>query len=146
MLFMGEYIHSIDSKNRLFIPVRFRSESGNRKRIKYIVTRGLDGCLYLYLPDIWKTLSEKFKNLSIKNKVAERAFKRALLSGASEVELDAQGRMLLPSHLTQLAGISDEVAVIGVMDHAEIWALKKWKRYKKYADASFKRLAPQLEI
>lgn len=146
MMFMGEYIHSIDSKKRLFVPSRFRIGSGKRKVRRFIVTRGLDGCLYVYLPDIWNSLSEKFKNLPIKNKVAERAFKRALLSGASEVELDAQGRILLPKHLTEFAQIKNEVVFIGVMDHAEIWASKRWQKYKKYADASFKRLAPQLEI
>lgn len=146
MMFMGEYEHSIDAKKRLFVPSRFRIDERKKKVKKYIITRGLDGCLYLYLSNVWNTFSEKFKNLSIKNKVAERAFKRALLSGACEVEPDAQGRILIPRHLTDFANIKNEVVFIGVMDHAEIWSIKKWKQYKKYADASFKRLAPQLEF
>ncbi len=145
-MFMGEYTHSIDPKKRLFIPARFRADTKGKKVKRFIVTRGLDGCLYLYLPEVWQTFSEKFKNLPIKNKMAERAFKRAMLSGASEVDLDSQGRILLPGHLTQFAGISSEVVVIGVMDRAEIWSSARWKKYKKYADASFKKLAPELEI
>ncbi|MBD3271031.1 MAG: division/cell wall cluster transcriptional repressor MraZ [Elusimicrobia bacterium] len=145
-MFMGEYKHTIDSKNRLFMPVRFRMRTKNKKVMKYVVTRGLDGCLYVYMPEEWRQLSEKFKSLPIKNKIAERAFKRALLSGASEVQLDAQGRILIPTHLTQFAGITGDVIIIGVMDHAEIWSKKRWIEYKKYADKSFKQLAPQLEI
>lgn len=146
MMFMGEYVHTIDSKKRLFVPSRFRIDDKHKKVKRYIVTRGLDGCLYLYLPVVWASLSEKLKNLPIKNKVAERAFKRALLSGASETGVDAQGRILIPKHLAQFAHIQNEVVFIGVMDHAEIWGMTQWKKYKKYADASFKRLAPQLEI
>lgn len=110
------------------------------------MTRGLDGCLYLYLPEIWDSLAEKFKNLSIKNKVAERAFKRALLSGAAEADVDVQGRILIPAHLSAFAGIDRDVVIIGVMDHAELWSLKRWQKYKKFADASFSKLAPRLEL
>jgi MraZ protein len=142
---MGEYRHTVDGKMRLFIPAKFRT-GDTKKNTSFVVTRGLDGCLYLYLRDEWNSIAGKFKNLSIKNKIAERAFKRAMLSGASEVCVDSQGRVLLPRHLLQEAAINDDVVIIGVMDHAEIWSLKKWVKYKKYADASFKRLAPHLEL
>jgi MraZ protein len=141
-MYIGQYIHSIDLKNRVFLPARFRN-----KQKSFVITKGLEGCLYLYDIEEWGNVLKKLEALSMPDKTEERAFKRALLSGAHEVEPDSQGRILIPQTLCFYAGVKSETIIIGVGVRLELWDKKKWdKYYKLYAGASFKKLASKLEI
>ena len=123
-MFIGEYNHGLDAKNRMIIPSKLREELGN----KFILTKGLDGCLYAYPLNEWKVLEEKLKSLPLTNKDA-RAFVRFFFSGATEVELDKQGRGLIPQNLLEYAKIEKEIVSIGVLTRVEIWNRDKWKEY-----------------
>lgn len=125
-MFIGEYQHGLDAKNRIIIPSKFRDEFGG----KFVLTKGLDGCLYAYALQEWKILEEKLKALPLTNKDA-RAFVRFFFSGASEIELDKQGRGLIPQNLIEYAGIKKEIVSIGVLTRVEIWSKQKWQQYNE---------------
>lgn len=120
-MFMGEYNHTVDEKGRLIIPSKFREELGD----EFVVTKGLDGCLFVYAPSEWTLLEEKLKALPLTNKDA-RAFVRFMLAGAAQVEPDKQGRILLPQVLRTFAGLDKDVVLIGVASRIEIWNKDKW--------------------
>jgi len=141
--FMGQYEHGLDGKNRLFLPSRFREKSAGPD---FVVTQGLERCLYLFPVASWHDLAGKLADLPISNKSEERAFKRILLSSASEADVDSQGRILVPQHLRDYAQIKHEVIILGVLKHVEIWAKESWGRYHKKARASFERVAPHLDL
>ena len=123
-MFIGEYSHAIDSKNRIIVPARFRENLGNI----FILTKGLDGCLYVYPKSEWEIFENKLKILPLTNKNA-RAFSRFFFAGASEVEMDKQGRILIPQNLSQYAGINKDIVSIGVSSRIEIWSLENWVKY-----------------
>ena len=116
-MFMGEFHHNIDEKNRLIIPSKFRNELGN----KFIVTRGIEKCLFIYSLDEWNKIVDKLKELPFTRKDA-RTFMRMFLSGATECELDNNGRINIPNPLKEYANIKKEVIVIGVNERLEIWS------------------------
>ncbi len=138
-MFMGEYRHSLDSKNRLIIPARFRDELGD----SFVVTRYLDGCLTVYTREQWNTLSAKISAIPLTNK-AGRQFSRIFLSKAVECEPDSQGRIQLPAALIKAAEIAKKCVVIGTGDHVEIWAEERWDAYNQVADESFEDAAETL--
>jgi MraZ protein len=123
-MFIGEYQHAIDNKNRMIIPSKFREPLGE----VFVLTKGLDGCLYAYTMGEWKILEEKLKKLPLTSKDA-RAFVRFFFSGANEVEVDKQGRTLIPQNLLEYAGIKKEIVSIGVSTRIEIWGKEKWEEY-----------------
>lgn len=123
-MFMGEYQHALDAKNRMIVPSKLRDELG----LKFVITKGLDGCLYAYPIEEWKMLEEKLKKLPLTNKNA-RAFVRFFFSGATEIEMDKQGRGLIPQNLKEYAGIEKEIVSIGVLTRVEIWSKEKWQQY-----------------
>ncbi|MCX7694115.1 MAG: division/cell wall cluster transcriptional repressor MraZ [Caloramator sp.] len=125
-MFIGEYSHALDAKNRMIVPAKFREGLGG----KFIITKGLDGCLYVYPIDEWKKLEDKLKQLPLTNKDA-RAFVRFFFSGASEVEIDKQGRALIPQNLIEYANIEKEIVSIGVSNRIEIWSKDKWIEYNE---------------
>lgn len=125
-MFIGEYKHAIDSKNRMIIPSKFREPLGET----FILTKGLDGCLYVYTVNEWTTLEEKLKKLPLTNKNA-RAFVRFFFSGANEVNVDKQGRALIPQNLLEYASIDKEIVSIGVSTRIEIWSKEKWEQYNE---------------
>lgn len=139
-MFIGEYKHSIDDKGRLAIPVKFRSALHTAA----VITRGLDHCLYVYTASSWQELAEKVKSLPM-TKSDSRAFQRLMLAGAVDVELDNQGRVLIPDYLREYAGISKQTVVAGIYDRLEIWDEKKWEEYKKKTEASSDDIAEKLE-
>ncbi|HAM38758.1 MAG TPA: cell division/cell wall cluster transcriptional repressor MraZ [Elusimicrobia bacterium] len=141
-MLIGLYEYSIDVKGRLFIPAKFR-EGKNRT---FIVTIGIDRCLYVYPNEKWSKLEDKLENLPFKDKSEERAFKRILLSGATEVVADFQGRILLPYNLRQYAFLKNNVVIIGVSNRIEIWAKDLWNKYSKTTKALFSKHANSLEI
>lgn len=120
-MLIGEYHHNIDEKGRLIIPSKFREEIGN----SFIVTRGLDGCLFVYSLVEWEKIVAKLKKLPFTKKDA-RTFTRFFLSAATVCEFDRQGRINLLNSLISYAGIKKECVIIGVNDRLEIWALDKF--------------------
>lgn len=125
-MFIGEYQHGLDPKNRIIVPAKLREGLGNT----FVITKGLDGCLYAYPLGEWKILEEKLKTLPLTNKDA-RAFVRFFFSGACEVELDKQGRGLIPQNLKEYAGIEKDIVSIGVLTRVEIWSKEKWNNYNE---------------
>jgi len=121
---MGEYHHNIDEKNRLIIPSKFRYELGE----KFIITRGLDGCLFVYPLTEWDKITEKLNSLPFTKKDA-RAFNRFFLSGATECEFDRQGRVNISSPLVTYANLEKECVIIGVNDRLEIWSKNNWEKF-----------------
>ncbi|KQB78161.1 MULTISPECIES: division/cell wall cluster transcriptional repressor MraZ [Clostridium] len=123
-MFIGEYQHSLDSKNRIIVPAKLREGLGN----KFVITKGLDGCLYAYPLEEWKILEDKLKTLPLTNKDA-RTFVRFFFSGACEVELDKQFRGLIPQNLREYAKIEKDIVSIGVLSRVEIWSKEMWENY-----------------
>ncbi|MBO7333285.1 MAG: division/cell wall cluster transcriptional repressor MraZ [Lachnospiraceae bacterium] len=137
-MFMGEYNHTLDEKGRLIIPSRFREELGN----EFVVTKGLDGCLFAYANDEWQVLEDKLRALPLTNKDA-RAFARFMLAGAAQVEIDKQGRILLPQVLRTFAGLDKDVVLLGIASRIEIWNRDKWEAAALEADGE--ELAEKME-
>ena len=123
-MFMGEFHHNVDEKGRLIIPSKFRNELGK----KFIVTRGIEKCLFVYSYDEWNKIVEKLKELPFTRKDA-RTFMRMFLSGATECELDNNGRINIPAPLTTYANITKEVVVIGVNERLEIWSENSFNEF-----------------
>lgn len=138
-MFMGEYQHSVDAKGRLIIPSKFREGLGS----SFVITRGLDNCIFGYPMDEWRKLEEKLKQLPMTKKDA-RAFARFFFSGATEVELDKQGRINIPANLASYAKIEKECVVLGVSSKIEIWAKDLWEDYFNEAEESFNEIAENL--
>lgn len=128
-MLIGEYHHNLDEKNRLIIPSKFREELGE----KFIVTRGLDGCLFVYSLDNWEKIISKLKNLPFTKKDV-RTFMRFLLSAASICEFDKQGRINLVNSLISYAKIQKECVIIGVDDRLEIWAQSEFDKLLSESD------------
>lgn len=125
-MFIGEYSHNLDDKGRLAVPSKFRGDLITGA----VVTRGLDDCLFLYTKEEWEKLAEKLASLPISQKNT-RAFARLMLAGAMDVELDKQGRVVLPDYLREYASLDKKVVVTGLYSRLEIWDEDKWKEYKK---------------
>jgi MraZ protein len=136
---MGEYQHSLDEKSRLIIPARFRDDLGE----KFVLTRGLDRSLFLYPLQEWKAIEEKMKTLSTTQADA-RAFVRLFFSGAVECEPDKQGRISIPPHLREHAGIQRDLYILGVSTRIEIWAREVWEEYAKKAEEAYEALAEKI--
>ena len=138
-MFMGEYQHTIDDKGRLIMPAKFRDGLGE----KFVVTKGLDGCLFVYEMDEWQVLETKLRNLPF-TKADARAFARFFFSGATECELDKQGRILLPTNLRDHAQLQKDVFIIGVSSRLEIWSKEVWEDYSSKTEASYEELAEKM--
>jgi MraZ protein len=123
-MLMGEYHHSIDEKGRLIIPSKFRYELGD----KFIVTKGLDGCLFVYPKSEWDNIISKLKVLPFTKKDA-RTFMRFFLSGATECEFDRQGRINITSPLAEYADLTKDCVIIGVNDRLEIWSKDRFDNF-----------------
>ena len=128
-MFMGEYNHTIDAKGRLIVPSKFREALGDT----FVVTKGLDGCLFVYDNEEWQAFEEKLRSLPITNKEA-RQFARFFLAGAAEVEVDKQGRILVPNILREFAQINKEVVLIGVASRIEIWSKERFEGMASFED------------
>lgn len=135
-MFMGEYDHSTDAKGRLFVPSKFRDELGK----KFVVTKGLDGCLFAYGEEEWHRVEEGIKNLPLTSKNG-RQFTRFFFAGAAEVEADGQGRILIPAKLREYAGITKEVVSVGVGTKVEIWSKERYEN----VETSFEEMDDVME-
>lgn len=138
-MFMGEYQHSIDAKGRMIVPAKFRELLGET----FVLTRGLDHCILGYPMDEWRKLEQKLKDLPMTKKDA-RAFARFFFSGASEIELDKQGRINIPSTLINHANLEKECIILGVSSKIEIWAKVAWDSYLEESSESFNDIAENL--
>ena len=127
-MFYGEYLHTIDRKGRLILPSKFRDTAKANYIDKFFITRGLDGCLFVFSEDEWRTQEQRFKNLSITKQQA-RIFNRLYFSGAVEIVFDKQGRMLIPQFLKDFAAIKRDVMIVGVSNRIEIWAKDRWQEF-----------------
>lgn len=136
---MGEYQHSVDAKGRLIVPAKFRDALGET----FVVTRGLDNCLFGYPMNEWRKLEEKLKGLPMTKKDT-RAFARFFFSGATEVEIDKQGRINIPTTLMQYAHLVKECVVLGVSNRIEIWAKDAWEVYFSESEQSFNEIAENM--
>lgn len=130
-MLIGEYSHTIDTKGRLILPSKFRSELGDR----FIVTKGFDGCLYGYSVEEWKNIEEKIKTLPLVTGKDARNFTRFFFSSAIECEIDSQGRILISQNLRDFAELKKEVVIIGVSSRIEIWSREKWDAYNEAQDS-----------
>ncbi|MDD4335297.1 MAG: division/cell wall cluster transcriptional repressor MraZ [Desulfotomaculaceae bacterium] len=138
-MFMSEYQHTIDAKGRLFIPARFREGLGD----SFIITKGLDGCLFVYTREEWDALEQKLKSLPFTRGDA-RAFLRFFFSGAAICEIDKQGRILIPGNLREYAGLEKDAVIIGVSTRVEIWSKVQWDKYSAKAASSYEEIAEKL--
>lgn len=129
MMFMGEYNHTIDTKGRLIIPSKFREQLGD----EFIVTKGLDGCLFVFPKNEWELFEEKLRDLPLTQKNA-RKFVRFFVAGANLCELDKQGRILLPQPLREFAQLDKDVVLSGNINRIEIWSKEKWAENNAYDD------------
>ena len=128
-MFMGEYSHNIDAKGRMIVPSKFREQLGD----EFVVTKGLDGCLFVYPNEEWQNIEEKFRNVPLTSKDA-RKFSRFFFAGATTCEVDKQGRILLPAVLREFAGLEKEVVSVGVLKRIEIWDKNRWQDTNTYDD------------
>lgn len=128
-MFMGEYNHTVDAKGRVIVPSKFREQLGE----EFVVTKGLDGCLFVYENTEWKALEEKLHALPLTNANA-RKFSRFFLAGATTCEVDKQGRILLPAVLREFAGIEKDAVLVGVGSRIEIWSKDKWMDANTFDD------------
>ena len=139
-MFMGEYNHTIDAKGRLIVPAKFREILGD----EFVVTKGLDGCLFVYADKEWKAFEEKLGTLPLTNKNA-RQFTRFFLAGAAACEVDKQGRILLPSVLREFAGLEKDVVLVGVASRIEIWSRDRWEESVGTYDNDMDEVAENME-
>lgn len=140
-MLIGEYEHSLDDKGRVIMPAKLRIDIGER----FIITKGLDGCLFVFSQAEWSNFETKLKELPLTNKNA-RDFVRFFLSGATECEIDKQGRFLIVNNLREYANITKEVVIIGVGTRIEIWDKSKWKEYNSDDNISADDLAENMTM
>ena len=127
-MFMGEYNHTMDTKGRIIVPAKFRETLGE----EFVVTLGLDGCLFVYPDEEWQNFVSELKNLPGSKEA--RQLQRYFMAGAASCEVDKQGRILIPSKLRQQAGLEKEVVFVGVLSKIEIWSKERWEANNTYDD------------
>ena len=140
LMLTGEFNHSIDSKGRLIIPSKLRDSLGEH----FVITKGMDGCLFLYPENEWEAFEEKLRTLPLTNKKA-RDFKRFFLGSAVDGEIDKQGRVLLSSSLRTYAGLEKEVVLAGVLDKVEIWSKEAWDARTTDIEENIEDIASDME-
>ena len=139
-MLIGEYKHTIDTKKRLSIPAKFRKDLGERA----VITKGLENCLVIYTMKEWEKLAEKLNSLPTSQADA-RNFARLMLSGATDVELDKLGRVLVPDYLKNYASLKKNVTVLGLSTKIEIWDTEKWEEHKQRTETDAGDIAERLK-
>lgn len=140
-LFYGEYQHTVDAKGRVIVPSKFRDGLGD----KFIVTKGLDNCLFAYSLSEWSSLEAKLRTLPFTDKDV-RAFIRFFFAGATECEVDKQGRILIPQNLREHASLSKDIYIIGVSTRVEVWDKSKWENYSGDENVSTDKIAEKMAM
>ena len=139
-MFLGEYQHTIDEKGRLALPSKFRL----RLKTGAIMTRGIDNCLFVFTKEEWEMLANKLMSLPL-TQANSRAFTRLMLSGAAAIDLDKQGRTLVPDYLRKYASLEKEAVIIGLYRRVEIWNQEEWEKYKARTEKESEKIAEQLK-
>ena len=142
-MWYGEYLHSLDNKNRVILPAKFRQEIKKKNIKKFYLTRGLDVCLFMLAEQDWRILEGKFRSLSFTKRQA-RFFNRLYFSGAYEVEPDSQGRILIPDYLKEFAQIERDIVIVGISDRIEIWAKSSWVKFYDKNRKNFEEMAEDI--
>lgn len=140
-MLMGQFQHSLDSKGRLIIPAKFRKILGT----SFVLTKGLDSCLFVYPKEEWIIIQEKLKTLPFTQKEV-RAFIRFFFAGAVEIKMDKQGRILIPQQLRDHACIKKDVLIIGILNRVEIWSKENWDTYSSKAASCYEDIAEKLDL
>jgi len=138
-MFIGEYSHTIDDKGRMAVPAKWRGQLADG----LVVTRGLDGCLFLYPRSEWETVAAKLAALPLSQKQS-RAFARLMLAGAWDASLDAQGRIVIPEYLRRFAALGKHVTVTGLYNRAEIWDEDAWQTYRARTESASETIAESM--
>ncbi len=144
-MFYGEYEHSIDRKGRLIVPAKFRQALKEHDIKTLFLTRGLDGCLFLFPESEWRIAESRFKQVPF-TKGEGRKFNRLFFSGATEVTVDGLGRLLVPKTLKEFAQIKQEVIIVGVSNRMEVWAKEKWQAFYESSRQSFEEVAERVML
>lgn len=140
-MLIGEFEHALDAKGRLIMPAKLRESIGE----SFVVTKGLDGCLFAFSKTEWGNFEEKLKALPLSNRNS-REFTRFFLSGATECEIDKQGRFLIPNNLREAANLQKDVVIIGVGTRIEFWDKEKWKSYNSDDNISVEDIAENMTM
>jgi MraZ protein len=138
-MLLGEFKHNLDIKGRMAIPAKFR----DKLEAGAIITRGIDNCLFVFANNEWEILAKKLVSLPLAQ-ANSRAFARLMLAGATDVEIDSQGRILIPDYLRKYAGLSKSVVVTGLYNRIEVWDEAAWNTYKVKTESSSEEIAEQL--
>ncbi len=138
-MLIGEYTHALDDKKRISLPSKFRKEVG----AKFVATIGLDNCLWIFPMKAWNTISEKIGGLGF-GQADNRQFARTMFGGASEIEVDSAGRILIPDFLREHAALKNKVVFVGVYDRVEVWNEKDWAEHKRAALKQAEAMAEKL--
>ena len=138
-MLLGEYKHNLDSKGRLAVPAKFREKLSPGA----IITRGLDNCLFMFGGKEWDALAQKLTALPL-SQANSRAFVRLMLAGAMDVEIDGQGRILIPDYLRKYASLHKETVITGLYNRVEIWDMRNWEHYKQKTESASEEIAEKL--
>ena len=144
-MFYGEYEHTIDRKGRLIVPAKFRQAFKDHEVKRLFLTRGLDGCLFLFPESEWRLAENRFKQVPF-TKREGRKFNRLFFSGATEVIVDGLGRLLVPKALKDFAQIKQDVVIVGVSNRMEVWAKEKWKAFYENSRQGFEEVAERVML
>ncbi len=138
-MLLGEYRHNLDVKGRVSVPSKFRDDLGQ----SFVITKGLDSCLFVYSKTEWQIFEEKLNTLPMTNQEA-RAFKRFFFSGATECEVDKQGRVNIPQNLREYADLQKDVVIVGLSNRAEIWNNENWDKYNETDSLDLSEIESQM--
>lgn len=142
-MWYGEYSHTLDEKDRFIFPAKLRDKAKSLKKKKFFLTLGLDGCLFLFHQTVWEALEAKLKVLPF-TKQQSRHFNRLFFSRAQEVDIDSQGRIVIPAYLKELAKITKEIKVVGVSDRIEVWGKESWQKFCGDNNSKFEEVSENL--
>ena len=144
-MFYGEYAHAIDRKGRVIVPAKFRQALKEQDAKTLFITRGLDGCLFVFAESEWRVAEGRFKQIPF-TKGEGRKFNRLFFSGASEATIDGLGRLLVPRTLKEFAQIKQDVVIVGVSTRMEIWAKEKWQAFYESSRQGFEEVAERVML
>ncbi len=143
---IGRFEHSLDPKNRVFVPARYREQLAAENGRGFMLSLGLDNCLYLFLPSQWDQYVESLRSYRFKNAGQKRAIMRQLFSTAVEAPLDEQGRILIPTSLKEAAGLRKDVTVLGAGARAELWDTRALAKAESSVDKTYRKIAVSLDL
>ena len=142
-MWYGEYLHTLDNKDRFILPAKYRQRIKAEKIKKFFLTRGLEECVFMFAPNDWDNFVEKFKQQPF-TKQQTRFFNRLIFSGAYEVDIDSQGRILMPTILKGFASIKKDILIAGIADRIEIWDRSKWNQFYDKNRGKFEEMAENI--